>query len=76
MLWNTILAGFLISAYLIEVFDWSVDMAVNSYIAARPPGIYKEESFNIKLDYYYNRNQRIYNFSFLKMIWYDIIEIR
>lgn len=34
--------GFLISAYLIEVFDWSVDMAVNSYIAARPPGIYKE----------------------------------
>ena len=40
-------AGFLVSAYLIEVFDWSVDMAVNSYIAARPPGIYKEESFNI-----------------------------
>ena len=26
------------SAFLIEAFDWSVDMAVNSFIAARTPG--------------------------------------
>ncbi|XP_023334944.1 mRNA-capping enzyme [Eurytemora carolleeae] len=36
------LLGFLVSAFLIEAFDWSVDMAVNSFIAARTPGIYKE----------------------------------
>ena len=35
--------GFLISAFLIEEFDWSVDMAVNSFTAAREPGIYKED---------------------------------
>jgi len=34
--------GFLISAYMIEEFDWSVDMAVNSFTTAREPGIYKE----------------------------------
>ena len=34
--------GFLISAFMIEEFDWSVDMAVNSFITAREPGIYKE----------------------------------
>lgn len=36
-------SGFLISSYLIEQFDWSVDMAVNEFIKARPPGIYKED---------------------------------
>jgi len=35
--------GFLISAYLVETFDWSMDMAVNSFIEARKPGIYKQE---------------------------------
>lgn len=34
--------GYLISAYMIEEFDWSVDMAVNSFTTAREPGIYKE----------------------------------
>lgn len=34
--------GFLICAYLIEVFDWSIDMAVNSFVQARTPGMYKE----------------------------------
>ena len=34
--------GFLITAFMIEEFDWSVDMAVNSFTAAREPGIYKE----------------------------------
>ena len=27
---------------MIEEFDWSVDMAVNSFTTAREPGIYKE----------------------------------
>jgi len=34
--------GFLVCAFLIEVYDWSIDMAVNSYVGARKPGIYKE----------------------------------
>jgi mRNA-capping enzyme len=34
--------GFLVCAFLVEAFDWSVDMAVNSFITARKPGIYKE----------------------------------
>jgi mRNA-capping enzyme len=34
--------GFLISAYLCEVFDWSIDAAVSTFSACRPPGIYKE----------------------------------
>ena len=38
----TFRTGYLISAYMIEEFDWSVDMAVNSFTAAREPGIYKE----------------------------------
>ena len=33
--------GFLISAFMVEEFDWSIDMAVNSFTAAREPGIYK-----------------------------------
>lgn len=35
-------SGFLISAYLVEEFDWSIDMAVNEFSSAREPGIYKE----------------------------------
>lgn len=34
-------SGFLISAFLIEEHDWSVDMAVNEFVKAREPGIYK-----------------------------------
>ena len=35
--------GFLICAFLIEELEWSVDMAVNSFTAARAPGINKED---------------------------------
>ena len=34
-------SGILISAFLIEEHDWSVDMAVNEFVKAREPGIYK-----------------------------------
>lgn len=34
--------GFLIAAYLIEQFDYSVESAVREFAKARPPGIYKE----------------------------------
>ena len=30
--------GFLICAYLIEIFDWSPEMAVNAFSAVRGPG--------------------------------------
>ncbi|TRY59183.1 hypothetical protein DNTS_032428 [Danionella cerebrum] len=33
--------GFLISAYLVEKMDWSVEAAVAAFAQARPPGIYK-----------------------------------
>ena len=33
----------MISAFMIEEFEWSVDMAVNSFAGARDPGIYKED---------------------------------
>ncbi|XP_077990812.1 mRNA-capping enzyme-like [Glandiceps talaboti] len=33
--------GFLISAYLVEKLDWSVEAAVATFAQARPPGIYK-----------------------------------
>ena len=36
-------SGFLISAFLIEEHDWSVDMAINEFVKAREPGIYKED---------------------------------
>lgn len=35
-------SGFLISAFLVEEFDWSIDIAVNEFTSAREPGIYKE----------------------------------
>ena len=38
--------GFLISAYLIEQFDWSVDAAYMAFRDQRPPGMYKEEYIN------------------------------
>jgi len=34
--------GYLISAYLVEEFDWSIDMAVAEFTKVREPGIYKE----------------------------------
>ncbi|PIK49875.1 putative mRNA-capping enzyme [Apostichopus japonicus] len=34
-------SGFLICAYLVEKMDWSIDMAVQIFAQARPPGIYK-----------------------------------
>ena len=34
--------GFLISAFMIEEHDWSVDAAVQEFRSARAPGIYKE----------------------------------
>jgi len=34
--------GYMISAFMIEEHDWSVDIAVNSFTKAREPGIYKE----------------------------------
>lgn len=33
--------GFLICSYLVEKMDWSIDMAVQVFAQARPPGIYK-----------------------------------
>ena len=33
--------GFLISAFMIEEHDWSVDAAVQEFRSAREPGIYK-----------------------------------
>jgi len=36
-------SGFLISSYMVEEFDWSVDMAVSEFNKARVPGIYKED---------------------------------
>jgi len=36
-------SGFLISAYMVEEFDWSVDMALSEFTKARVPGIYKED---------------------------------
>ena len=33
--------GFLISAFMIEEHDWSVDIAVQEFRQARAPGIYK-----------------------------------
>jgi len=35
--------GFLISSFLVEEFDWSVDIAINDFRQAREPGIYKED---------------------------------
>merc|ERR1719509_476252 len=35
--------GFLISCFLIEEHDWSVDAAVQAFRAARQPGIYKAD---------------------------------
>jgi len=34
--------GYLISAYLVEEFDWAIDMAVAEFTKVREPGIYKE----------------------------------
>jgi len=34
--------GFLVCAYLVEKCDWAIDMAVEYYANARPPGIYKK----------------------------------
>ena len=34
--------GFLICAFLCEKYDWSIDAAVSTFAASRPPGIYKE----------------------------------
>ncbi|XP_071959543.1 mRNA-capping enzyme-like isoform X2 [Antedon mediterranea] len=34
-------SGFLISAYLVEMMDWSIDAAVGVFANIRPPGIYK-----------------------------------
>lgn len=36
-------SGFLIAAYLVEEFDWSVDMAVAAFAKSREPGIYKAD---------------------------------
>lgn len=38
--------GFLISAYLIEEEDWSLEQAVLAFSNARPPGIYKDHYIN------------------------------
>lgn len=38
--------GFLICCYLVEKLDYSIDMAVNLFADARPPGIYKQEYLN------------------------------
>lgn len=35
-------SGYLISAFMVETFDWQVDVAINCFAEARPPGIYKE----------------------------------
>ncbi|XP_050415572.1 mRNA-capping enzyme [Patella vulgata] len=35
--------GFLIVAFLVERFDWSVEAAVRVFAETRPPGIYKQE---------------------------------
>eukprot|EP00794_Sanderia_malayensis_P011972 gene11972-13209_t len=35
--------GFLLSAYLVEVEDWSIEDAVGTFAACRPPGIYKPD---------------------------------
>ncbi|KAK7576606.1 hypothetical protein V9T40_012892 [Parthenolecanium corni] len=34
--------GFLVAAYLIEKFDYSVESAIREFAKVRPPGIYKE----------------------------------
>ncbi len=39
--------GFLISACLIEVFDWSPEAAVAEFARVRPPGIYKEDYIQV-----------------------------
>jgi len=35
--------GFLIVSYLVEIEDWSVEAAINTFANARPPGIYKQD---------------------------------
>eukprot|EP00126_Sphaerothecum_destruens_P004952 Sdes_comp18468_c0_seq1m8447 len=35
--------GFLICAYLVDQLDWAVEDAVQAFIEARPPGIYKRD---------------------------------
>ncbi|XP_064597086.1 LOW QUALITY PROTEIN: mRNA-capping enzyme-like [Liolophura sinensis] len=35
--------GFLISAYLVEKFNWSIEAAVRAFSESRPPGIYKQD---------------------------------
>ena len=38
--------GYLISAFLIEQYDWSADLAYMAFRDMRPPGMYKEEYIN------------------------------
>ncbi|OQV25214.1 mRNA-capping enzyme [Hypsibius exemplaris] len=35
--------GFMICAYLVEKFDWSLGAALREFAKARPPGIYKQD---------------------------------
>lgn len=38
--------GFLISAFLVEQENWSIEAAISSFRRARPPGIYKQDYIN------------------------------
>ena len=38
--------GFLICSFLVEVEDWSIEMAIQSFATSRPPGIYKQDYLN------------------------------
>ena len=38
--------GFLICAYLVEKYDFSIEAAVNCFSRARQPGIYKQDYIN------------------------------
>jgi mRNA-capping enzyme len=38
--------GFLICAYMVEMLDYAVDMALAMFAEARPPGIYKQDYVN------------------------------
>lgn len=35
--------GFLIVSYLVEIFHWSIEAAIDEFSKARPPGIYKSD---------------------------------
>ncbi len=39
--------GFLVSAYLIQIEDWSPEAALAAFAKARPPGIYKEDYIQV-----------------------------